>query len=62
VEALGAVSQPSNVRPEMNSASDGNRVCFPHGISSHTRAVLPSVPRDDTAEHATQPIGLLPHL
>jgi hypothetical protein len=54
--------RPSNVCPEMNSEVDGNRVCFTHGISSHKRAVLPSLPRRDTAEHATQPIGLLPHL
>jgi hypothetical protein len=53
---------PSIVRPEMNSEGDGNRVCFTHGISWHKRAVLPSLPRHDTAEHATQPIGLLPHL
>jgi hypothetical protein len=53
---------PSNVRPEVNSGGDGNRVCFRHGIRSHKRAALPSMPRYDTAEHATQPIGLLSHL
>ena len=53
---------PSNVYPEMNSEGEGNRVYLPHGISSHKRAVLPSLPRYNTAEHATQPIGLLPHL
>jgi hypothetical protein len=51
-----------NVRPELNSEGEGNQVCFPHGITSHKRAVLPSLPRYDTAEHATQPSGLLPHL
>jgi hypothetical protein len=54
--------RPSNVRSQMNSEHEGNRVCFPHGIATHRRAVLPSVPRYDTAEHPTQPIGLLPHL
>ena len=39
-----------------------NRISLPNGITSHQRAVLPSLPRYDTAEHATQPIGLLPHL
>ena len=46
----------------MNSEGEGNRVWFPHGISSHERTGLPSLPRYDTAEHATEPIGLLPHL
>jgi hypothetical protein len=53
---------PSHVRPEMNSEGEGNRVCSPYGITTHKRAVLPSLPRYDTAEHATEPIGLLPHL
>jgi hypothetical protein len=53
---------PSNVRPEANSEGEGNRVCSPHGITTHKRAVLPSLPRYDTAKHATEPIGLLPHL
>ena len=53
---------PVSVRPEVNSEGEENRVCFPHGITSYKRAVLPSLPRYDTAEHATQPIGLLPHL
>ena len=35
---------------------------FPYGITSHNRAVLPSLPGYGTAEHPTQPIGLLPHL
>lgn len=52
----------SRVRPKMNSAGDGNRVCFPNALSSHSRTVLPSVPRNDPAEHAAQPIGLLPYL
>jgi len=53
---------PSNVRPEANSKSQGNRVCCPDGISTYQRAVLPPLPRYDTAEHATEPIGLLPRL
>ena len=51
-----------NVRPEANSEGEGNRVCSPHGITTDKRAVLPSLPRFDTAEHATESIGLLPHL
>jgi hypothetical protein len=46
----------------MNSEGEGNRVCFPYGIITDKRAVLPSLRRYDTAEHATEPIGLLPHL
>jgi hypothetical protein len=46
----------------VNSGGERYRVCFPHGINSHERAILPSLPRYGTAEHATQPIGLLPHL
>jgi hypothetical protein len=53
---------PSNVRSETNSEGEGNRVCSPHGITTHKRALLPSLPRYDAAEHATEPIGLLPHL
>jgi hypothetical protein len=53
---------PSNVRAEENSEGEGNRVCSPHGITTHKRAVLSSLPRYDTAEHATEPIWLLPHL
>ena len=40
-EHWSGVLQPSNVRPEMNSEGDGNRVCFPHGISSHERTSCP---------------------
>jgi len=46
----------------MNTKREENQVCFDHGISSDKRAVLPSMPRHDAPEHATQPIGLLPHL
>ena len=53
---------PSDVRAEMNSGVGGNRVCYTYGINSHEHAVLPSLPRHRTAEHSTQPIGLLPHL
>jgi hypothetical protein len=52
----------SNVRSETNSEGEGNRVCSRHGITIHARAVLPSLPRYGTAEHATEPIGLFPHL
>lgn len=58
---LAHTSTP-RVRPEVNSEDEEKRVCFAHGINSHKRAVVPSVPWDDTAEHAAQPIGLLPHL
>jgi hypothetical protein len=44
-------------RPEANSEGEGNRVSFAHGITTHKRAVLPSLPRFDTAEHATEAIG-----
>src|SRR4029453_15985940 len=40
-----ALLAPSNVRPEANSDGEGNRVCSPHGITTHKRAVLPSLPR-----------------
>ena len=53
---------PSDVRPEANSEGEGSRVCSPHGITTDQHAVLPSLPRYDTAEHATEPIGLFPHL
>jgi hypothetical protein len=53
---------PVHVCSEVNSEGGGNRVCLPHGITTHKRAVLPSLPQYDNAEHATEPIGLLPHL
>jgi hypothetical protein len=46
----------------MNSEGEENRVCFAYGITTRKRAVLPSMRRDDFAEHTTEPIGLLPHL
>jgi hypothetical protein len=46
----------------MNSEGEENRICFRHGITSDKRAGLPSLQRYVTAEHAAQPIGLLPHL
>ena len=48
--------------PEANSEGEGTRVCSPHGITTDQRAVVPSLPRHDPAEHATEPIGLFPHL
>ena len=53
---------PSNVRAEANSGGEGNPVCSPHGITTDQRGVLPSLPWYDTAEHATEPLGLFPHL
>ena len=53
---------PSNVRAEANSDGEGNPVCSPHGITTDQRGVLPSLPWYDTAGHATEPIGLFPHL
>jgi hypothetical protein len=59
---ISFLMRPQYARSEANSDGEGNRVCSPHGITTHKRAVLPSVPRYDTAEHATEPIGLFPHL
>jgi len=47
---------------EANSEGEGNPVCSPHGITTDQRGVLPSLPWYDTAGHATEPIGLFPHM
>ena len=42
--------------------ASGTEYAYGYGNTSHKRAILPSLSRYDTAEHAAQPIGLLPHL
>ena len=47
----------------MNSVGAPGTAYASHmGSAQNKSAVVPSLPRHDTAEHATQPLGLLPYL